>query len=163
MLPPQPMAAAFLSVDHQARARPAGFHVGLPDLRLVAFHARNHLLRDAANAGFELSGAGLDVCPLGAGGRSLDVRLCATGQLGQLSGFGIDVAQPRRANSLWAAAGLLTRVRLRVGARLALELDAGALTPGRRTDFVFDRPRVAVASVPRLIPQLGVTAAMTIP
>jgi hypothetical protein len=163
MLTPRPIPAGALSAGYRARAERSGLHAGLLELRISAFHARNHPLGDPEKAEFQLSGAGLDLCPLGAGGPRLDVRLCATGQLGALSGSGVDVAQPRAVESLWAAGGLLARAGLRLGTRFVLQLDAGAVVPARRTEFVFERPRVAVATVPRVIPQLGLTAAMTIP
>jgi hypothetical protein len=163
LLPPRPMPVAALSLDYLSGAWPARFTLARPDLRLTAFHGRNHLLRDQVRAGFELSGAALEVCPAGASGPGLHVRLCATGQLGVLSGFGVEVAQPRTARSAWVAAGLLGRLGVRASQRVMVLIDAGALVPLRRTDFVFDGPRVEVASVPAVVPQLGVTVALTIP
>jgi hypothetical protein len=163
LLPPRPMPVAALSLDYLGGAWPARFTLAPPDLRVTAFHGRNHLLREQVRAGFELSGAALEVCPAGASGPRLHVRLCATGQLGVLSGFGVEVAQPRTARSAWVAAGLLGRLGVRASQRVMVLIDAGALVPLRRTDFVFDGPRVEVASVPRVVPQVGVTVALTIP
>jgi hypothetical protein len=160
---PRPMPGATLALDRHNRQWPARFTVASPDLRLSFFHGRNHLLQDPGAAGFELTGAGLDVCPAGASGGVLALRLCAIGQVGVLSGYGINVAQPRRVNAAWLATGLLGRLGLRLGRRVLLAAEAGAVVPLRRREFVFDRPRITVASVPAVVPQVGLSAALTIP
>lgn len=157
---PMPVLAVF--VENGPVVPISGTRLRRPDLRLGFAHARNDVGLDPGEAVFSFSAAWLDVCPLAAGlGSTTTARLCGVGEAGVLTGRGIDVEVPRERSSFWVAAGAV--VRLRWGRGLVWgELDGGALVPLRRVRYVFDSPRIPVASVPLVTWRTGLSVGVTI-
>ena len=136
---------------------------GRPDVRLAVAYARNDLFA-GDRARFTLSTARITVCPAGLGFTpSVNLRLCAAGDLGMLSGEGVSVTTPRATRFLWSAARAVMRLRWAPGRRMVLEAQAGLAAPLERTTFIFEMPRVEVAKVPPVVPSVGLTLGFAIP
>ena len=163
LLPSQAMPAASLFVENGRRLWASGLGIQRPDLRLALSYARNDLF-GADRARFTLSDAGLTICPVGVGlGERSSLRICGSAEVGMLSGEGIAVGSPRMSRFLWAAAGAVARLRWAPGGRMIIEAHAGLVAPFERTTFIFEVPRVEVATVPALVAAAGLTVGLTIP
>jgi len=162
ILPPGPMSGAGLLVEWAERPRtdrPRAPALRAPDVALGVQHARNDLLGRSLDARFTLTTAALAVCPLS----WVWLRACATAELGMLAAEGVRVAQPAVDRSLWAAAGAALRAGGEIGGRVRLEGHAGVRLPLRRTEFVFDVPREAVATVPGVVVDGGLAIGWAMP
>jgi hypothetical protein len=159
LLPPSPMAEATLFLERRDARWPTGLALRRPDVRLTLSHARNDLLGSPEHASFSLSSAAVAVCPLGWS----VLRACGTAELGVLGGRGIDLDSPRSSRSFWLAAGGLARARWPLSRWLEVEVQASLRVPLRQIDFVVERPRLTLASVPSVIVGGGVALGVAIP
>jgi hypothetical protein len=159
LLPPSPMAEATLFLEIRDARWPVGLSLHRPDVRLTFSHARNDLLSSPDQAAFSLTSAATVACPLGWS----VLRACGTAQLGVLTGRGVDLDSPRSSRSLWLAAGGLARARWPLSRGFEIEVEASLRVPLRHVDFVVERPRVTLASVPAVIAGGGVALGVAIP
>jgi len=77
--------------------------------------------------------------PFGSGSSALSLALCASWEMGRLSGSGTGVDRPRSASALWLAPGVQAALSYRVpGTRLSLDVRAGGVMPLDRGEFVLE-------------------------
>jgi hypothetical protein len=143
-----------LFVDAEA---PPSSRLG-PAVRMGVFLQQSDVdLPSGAGARFRWAAAALDGCPVRLAmlhGR-LALHPCLAFHLGGLHGAGRDMAEPRRAWSLWADAGLVLRLRIAATEHLLLEAQGQVVLPLYRPKFeITDNftPWQAYA-----VPRLGVT------
>jgi hypothetical protein len=150
LLPPRPLTAASLGIEgERASARP-GVHLRW-DLRARAFHARNDVLSDPADAQVALTGAAVEACPLAGDFAHGSLRACGSFEAGVLSAVGRGAITPRTTRSLWAAPGAALRFLVLPVRRLVWDASVAALVPLTRDAFWFERPLQSVAAVPQVV------------
>jgi hypothetical protein len=69
-------------------------------------------------------------------GRDASVSLCGGGELGRVSGRGVDLSAAKRPRSVWAAGWLALRLALRLTTQLDLTLEPALAVPLARRRFV---------------------------
>jgi hypothetical protein len=100
------------------------------------------------SAELELIAARLAACPLGVQpGRALDLRLCATAELGRLRGNGFATAAPASKAILWSSAGVDLQAAYELLAPLWIGLEGGFTFPFTRERFYVD-PNETLHRVP---------------
>jgi hypothetical protein len=91
------------------------------------------------SAELKLTTARLVACPLGAQpGSVLDLRLCATAELGRLRGSGFATAAPASKAIVWSSAGVDAQARYELMRPLWIGLEGGFTFPFTREGFYID-------------------------
>lgn len=102
-----------------------------------------------AHAAFQFVHARPTLCSFRLGpADGFSVSPCVAAELGVLSGWGSDIPREESHTKLWASADALLKLRLARPSSWLVELQAGAVFPLTRYDFVFLDPKTPVHSVP---------------
>lgn len=106
--------------------------------------------RSSGQASRSLMAGRADLCPLGIGPRSVVIRVCAAGALGEIRVRGENVPRTKDEGRLYSALGGAVRARARIAGGLGIELAAGFLAPVQAHRFYFEPNEtvVALASAP---------------
>jgi hypothetical protein len=134
-----------------------------PSVRLSLFSAANRVF-ESPQARFTLLAARSDGCPVRVGSERLSVRPCAAVDVGDLLAKGLGAGVSKTSANPWVTVGPLVRGRWSPGGgRFFIDVDAAALFPVTRPNFVFAQPTTQFYRVPVVLPTASLGAGVRFP